>query len=98
MAYSAPLMEQFFNQVGLIAAVAMPLWNIPLIVRIIRRKTSADISLVWVFGIWSCILLMFPSSLKSTDLVLKAFGVSNVVFFSAVVVVVYMYRNKGEKK
>lgn len=70
----------------------MPLWNIPLIVRIVRRKTSRDISLWWVFGVWGSIVLMFPSAFRSTDVVLKSFGWSNITLFSVVVVVVFMYR------
>ncbi len=77
---------------GMAGAVAMPLWNIPLIVRIIKRKSSADISLAWVWGIWTCIALMFPSSLFSADPVLRAFGTSNLVMFSFVLFVVLKYR------
>ena len=74
------------------AAVTMPLWNIPLMIRIHRRKTSNDISLAWLFGVWGSILLMLPASLVSSDPVLKAFGVSNFFLFSLVVVVVVAYR------
>ena len=70
----------------------MPLWNIPLIIRIGRRKSSKDISLSWTLGVFSCILLMLPSALASTDLIFKAFGVVNVVLFGAVVVQVLRYR------
>jgi hypothetical protein len=74
----------------------MPLWNIPLIVRIWRRKTSQDISLAWVFGVWGCIILMLPSSLQSSDVVLKAFGVGNSVLFTVVLFVVVRYRRGSE--
>ncbi len=84
----------FWNKLGLICAIVMPIWNIPLIVRIARRKTSEDISLAWLFGVWGCMVLMLPSSLRSSDLVLKAFGISNVVFFSGVVVAVLLYRRR----
>jgi hypothetical protein len=85
-------MHAFWDTIGLFAAVVMPVWNIPLIVRIVRRKTSQDISLAWLFGVWICMLLMLPAALKSRDTVLKAFGISNVVFFSGVVVAVMLYR------
>jgi hypothetical protein len=87
-----PAMATIWESIGLFAAVLMPVWNIPLIVRIVRRKTSQDISLAWLFGVWSCMLAMLPAALKSNDAVLKAFGISNVVFFSGVVVAVLMYR------
>jgi uncharacterized protein with PQ loop repeat len=84
--------EAFFKHVGLIAAIVMPFWNIPLMLRIIRRKTSSDISLAWAFGVWACILLMFPSAMLSSDIVLKAYGISNFLFFTLVVVVVVLNR------
>jgi len=76
---------------GMVSAVAMPFFDIPLIVRVVRRKSSQDISLVWTFGIWACIVGMLPASLVSADPILKAFGIVNVVLFTAVVVAVVMY-------
>jgi len=84
-------MDEFSKSVGLFAAILMPFWNIPLVVRIIRRKTSKDISLLWLFGVWSCIVLMLPASLQSSDSVLRGFGFSNAILFSVVVVVVLIY-------
>lgn len=76
---------------GIASAVVMPVFNIPLIVRILRRRSSEDISIVWVVGVWLCILGMLPASLLSTDRVLKAYGVINTVFFTAVVGVVLFF-------
>lgn len=90
-------MEKFWETMGLLSAIIMPIWNIPLIVRIVQRKTSQDISLAWLFGVWGCMLLMLPSALKSSDATLKAFGISNVIFFSGVVVAVLAYR-RGRPK
>lgn len=78
--------------IGLIAAVIMPLWNIPLIVRIGRRKSSKDISLPWALGVLACILLMLPAALISPDIVLRAFGIVNAVSFAAVVIQILRYR------
>ena len=84
--------------IGLIAALVLPLWNIPLIVRIIQRKSSKDLSLWWTFGVWAALLLMLPSALISEDFVFKAFNVANIVIFTVVVAVVVRYRNeKGDK-
>lgn len=85
-------MEGFWKVLGLVAGAAMPLFNIPLMVRIFRRRSCADISLAWLFGVWGCIVLMFPSTLISDDIVLRAFGWSNIVLFSCVVVVVMYFR------
>ena len=78
--------------VGMLAAAGMPLWNIPLILHIERRKSSADISLAWVLGVWGCILLMSPTALHSADPAFRAFGWTNLVLFSAVVVQVLRFR------
>lgn len=87
-------MENFFTGLGAVAGAAMPLFNIPLMARIIRRRSCEDISLAWLFGVWICILLMVPAALVSDDLVLKAFAASNVVLFSCVVGIVVYFRWK----
>ena len=78
--------------IGVIAAVVLPLWNIPLIIRIGRRRSSKDLSLWWTVGVFVCLLLMLPSGLTSTDLVFKVFSVVNVMLFGAVVIQVIRYR------
>jgi hypothetical protein len=75
----------------MVSAVLMPFFDIPLIARIVRRKSSEDISLVWTFGIWVCILGMLPSSLLSTDPILYAFSIVNTILFTAVVIAVLWY-------
>src|SRR4051812_17006668 len=87
-------MERVFEWLGVIGAVAMPLFNVPLVLHIRRRGSSDDISLWWVWGVWSCIVLMFPSSLQTTNHVLRAFGLTNLIMFSCVVVVVMAYRKR----
>ena len=80
------------EQLGLVAAVLLPLWNIPLIVRISRRRSSKDVSLWWALGVLGCLVLMLPAGLASTDPVFKTFSVVNLVFFSCVVIQVVRYR------
>lgn len=72
----------------------MPLFNIPLILRLLQRKSSEDLSLVWVSGVWVCVLLMLPWSLVTTDIALRAFGLVNFIFFSFVTFLVFKYRRK----
>ena len=79
---------------GMTGALVMPVWNIPLIVRIIQRKSSDDISIAWVVGVWVCVMLMVPSSLASKDPVLKMFGIVNAISFSCVFVTVLKYHFK----
>lgn len=78
--------------IALIAAIILPLWNIPLIVRIIKRRSSKDISIPWALGVWVCFLLMAPEAIRSPDLVWRTFNIVNLILFTAVVVVVLIYR------
>lgn len=80
--------------IGLIAAIILPFWNIPLIIRIIKRKSSEDISLFWASGVWICFVLMFPSAIISTDIVWKVFNIVNFVLFSAVTIIVWLFRKR----
>lgn len=80
------------DKIAFVAAIVLPLFNIPLIIRIVQRKSSKDISLWWVYGVWTCILLMAPSSFQSEDIVWRFFNYNNVFFFTAVVFVTFKYR------
>jgi uncharacterized protein with PQ loop repeat len=80
------------DKVAFCAAIVLPLFNIPLITKVIRRKSSADISLCWVLGVWVCILLMAPSGFRSEDAVWRTFNYFNVVLFTAVALVTIRYR------
>ncbi len=73
-------------------SIVMPFWNIPLIVRIIRRRSSEDISMSWVMGVWICALLMAPSGFTSKDMVWRCFNIVNLVLFTGVVIAVWRYR------
>lgn len=81
---------------GLVAAIALPLWNIPLIVHMFRRRSSKDISIYWAVGVWVCLVVMFPSGLASSDIVWKTFNIINLVLFSAVAscVIIFRFKNK----
>lgn len=86
------------EKIALVAAIILPLWNIPLIVRIIKRRSSDDISIFWALGIWTCFVLMAPDALRSSDPVWRVFNIVNLIFFSAVVIAVLAYRkNKNPK-
>lgn len=88
-------MQNLTETIGLIAAIVLPFWNIPLIIKIIKRKSSGDISLAWVIGVWVCIILMAPSGFRSSDVVWRTFNIVNLILFSAVFVTVLKYR-KGK--
>ena len=81
--------------IALIAAIVLPLFNIPLIVRVVKRRSSKDLSIHWALGVWICFLLMAPESLRSPDIVWRAFSIMNIVLFTCVLIVVLVYR-KGK--
>ena len=83
------------QKIALIAAIILPLWNIPLIVRVIKRKSSKDISVYWALGVWTCFVFMAPEAIRTDDIVWKTFNIVNLIFFSAVLVTVLVYR-KGK--
>jgi hypothetical protein len=80
------------ENIGLISSVVMPLFNIPLIVRIVQRRSSADISMSWAMGVWVCCLLMAPSGFTSQDIIWRTFNIVNLVLFTGVVIAVWRYR------
>ena len=86
------------QKIALVAAVILPLWNIPLIARMIKRKSSADVSLFWALGVWVCFVLMAPSAFTSPDPVWRVFNIMNFILFSAVVVTVLWYRKSGSRR
>ena len=84
------------EKIAFIAAIVLPLWNIPLIVRIIKRKSSNDISIHWTLGVWVCFLLMAPQAFTSADHVWRAFNIMNLILFTAVVIAVLAYRKTAK--
>ncbi|MFH1406576.1 MAG: hypothetical protein ABIH01_01020 [Candidatus Omnitrophota bacterium] len=80
--------------IGLISAVILPLWNIPLIYRILVRKSSKDISIFWALGVWLCIIGMMPAAFYSEDFIWRVFNIGNLVLFTGVVIVVLRYRRQ----
>ncbi len=77
--------------IGRCAAVILPFWNIPLIWRIIQRKSADDISLAWLIGVWVCVIAMLPSAIASSDIAFKLLGCINAFFFTCVFLVVLKY-------
>jgi hypothetical protein len=84
-------MESVAQTLGVLSGVLMPFFNIPLILRIVKRRSSEDISLAWVIGVWACVVGMVPASIASSDVVLYTFGLVNVVFFSGVLFAVLYF-------
>lgn len=82
----------FIDQLALVAAILLPLFNIPLVIKIIHRKSSRDLSLIWVMGVWICIVLMAPSAFRSQDVVWRTFSYINVSLFTCVMIVAVKYR------
>ena len=85
-------MDAWIEKIGLVSAVALPFFNIPLIMRLVQRKSSNDFSLSWALGVWVCIVFMTPQALRSPDVAFRAFGLLNILFFSIVAFLVVKYR------
>jgi len=83
------------QKIAFIAAIILPLWNIPLIVRIVKRKSSRDISIYWAVGVWTCFALMAPAGFVSEDPVWRIFNIMNFILFTAVLLIVLIYRKKS---
>ena len=82
--------------IALIAGIVLPLFNVPLIVRVIKRRSSKDLSMSWAIGVWTCFLLMLPESLHSSDIVWRVFSIMNITLFTCVMIVTLVYR-KGKQ-
>ncbi len=78
--------------VGMVSAVALPFWNIPLIWRIQQRKSADDLSPAWALGVWVCLIGMLPSGLASPDGVFKVFAVMKLALFSGMAIQVLRFR------
>ena len=90
----------FIQSVGLVASIILPIFNIPLMIRIIKRRSSEDVSLIWVLGVYVCLVALLPAGLTSSDSVFKIFSFTNFCFFSGVTfcVVYFRLKKRGVKK
>lgn len=79
---------------GMIGSIVLPFFNIPLILRVVKRRSSEDISLIWLFGVFACLLAIQPAAWVSSDLTFKVFNTTNLVLYSGVFFVVIYFRWK----
>lgn len=86
--------KSWIEILGFVASVILPFFNIPLIYRMIQRKSSEDLSLVWVIGVFVCIAALFPAAWNSPDRMFRVFEIFNLIFFSAVTFFTIWYRIK----
>ncbi len=84
--------NSLIKTIGMVASVTLPLFNIPLIYKIRKTKSSKDLSIVWAVGVWVCIVFMLPAAIMSTDIIFKVFSMANFVLFSLVLVYIIKYR------
>ena len=87
----------WIEKIGVVSGVALPLFNIPLILRLIRRKSSEDFSLSWALGVWICIVLMTPQCLRSEDISFRAYGIVNIFFFTIVTFFILKYKRSSKR-
>ena len=89
-------LHSWIQKIGIAAAIVLPLFNVPLMLKVHRRKSSSDFSMSWALGVWICMILMAPSGFTSEDIVWKTFNIANLGLFTGVVFVTLKYR-KGKK-
>lgn len=82
----------FWEHFGLWSSIALPFFNIPLMIRLYKRKSSEDMSLVWLLGVFFCLAGMEPAGLQSNDFTFQVFSTLNLLFFSGVTFMVLYYR------
>lgn len=87
-------MEHWIEKIGTVSAIALPFFNIPLILRLWQRKSSKEYSMTWTLGVWTCILLMTPQTMRSQDVAFRSFGLINAIFFTVVAFLIVKYRQK----
>ncbi len=87
--------SNFIREVCLIASIVLPFFNIPLMIRMIQRKSSEDVSLIWALGIFICLLLIEPAAWVSKDEIFKIYSTMNLVLFSCVTLLTIWLRVKN---
>jgi len=87
--------ENLINTLGLIGGIVLPFFSLPLVLKIVQRRSSKDISMTWAVGVWSCLVIMAPSGFTSEDIVWRIFNILNLFLFSGVLFVTVKYR-KGK--
>lgn len=80
------------DHLGLWSSIALPFFNIPLMLRLYHRKSSQDLSLTWVLGVFFCLAGMLPDGLESAEFTYKVFAIINLAFFTGVTFLVLYYR------
>lgn len=85
-------MKDLTLYVAAVAGFMLPLFNIPLAIKIYRQKSAKSFSLIWAIGLQVCTFLMLPQVLVSPDLSYKIFGITNFLLFAVVFVLVMRYR------
>lgn len=81
------------DTLGLIGGIVLPFFSLPLIFKVLKRKSSKDISMTWAVGVWCCFVIMAPSGFTSEDIVWRTFNILNLVLFTGVLYVTLKYRN-----
>jgi uncharacterized protein with PQ loop repeat len=83
--------------ISLIAGIVLPFWNIPLIVRVVKRRSSEDISLWWGIGVWISLAFMLPHGLITDEIVLRWFAISNFSLFTITFIIILLYHTPRDK-
>ena len=77
---------------GYVSSISLPLFNIPLMIHLVRRKSSKDLSLTWVLGVFFCLGGMLPAGFQSVDPIFRIFSFLNFAFFAGVTFLTLYFR------
>ena len=78
-----------FEKIGFWAGVALPLFDIPLIIHVVKRKSSADISMIWIVGLWATSVMLL---IGTKEQMAMGFNIVNVLMLTILMAVVIKYR------
>lgn len=85
-------MDGWMQQMAMVGGLVLPLFNVPLILAIRKRRSSEGLSMTWALGVWVCIVMMTPQALRSEDIAFRVYGVVNIIFFTIAVFYILKYR------
>lgn len=87
-----------FKELGYICSMIVPVFHIPLIMKLVRKKSSQEWSLLSVIGFWIATLGIQPWALMTDDRALTILNTLSLMFISVELVLVIKYRRNVPPK
>ncbi len=84
----------FIKDLGTASSMVVPLFHIPLILKLYKKKSSQEWSVISVCGFWISTLGIQPWAMMTSDKALTILNSLSLLFISVEVVLVLRYRMK----